>query len=83
MTEPAKRVTLGVLTALLVAMLTPIVLGAWVPKVSKSEYDLHVQDARNWRVNHNLADSAWRAEQRELTLEIYCELKPRARKCDR
>ena len=66
MTEPAKRVTLGVLTALLVAMLSPIVLGAWVPKVTKAEFDLHVQNEAAFR---------------EAVLDLLCADHPAHRRC--
>lgn len=38
--------------------------------VLRPEFDAHVQ-----------SDTTWKREQKELTLEVLCELKPASRKC--
>jgi hypothetical protein len=79
--QQRRGLTLAVLGAVLAGLITPVLLGAWDAKVGRPEFDLHRQDVLNWRVNHVQADSAWRREQRELTMELLCEVKPQSRHC--
>jgi hypothetical protein len=78
MTVPQKRaLTIALLTTVIGAIAAPVLGAAWKAKVDTSVFEMHVeQDMR-----HRALDSALAKEQKELTLDILCSLKPDDRRC--
>jgi len=71
MTDREKRNwKLGILATLVTALILRVGAGAWESKVSRGEFDTHVQGE----------EARWQA-QYQLTLDVLCELKPQDRRC--
>jgi hypothetical protein len=88
MTTAQKKFTLAVLIAVLGAIAAPLLGAAWGAKVDTSTYDLHVEQEGSWRRlhveqdrTHAVRDSAERAEQRALLLDVLCGVKTEDRRC--
>lgn len=88
MTTAQKKFTLALLLALLSAVAAPLLGAAWGSKVSTSTYELHVeQEDKRFQVHveqdrtHAVRDSAERAEQKVLLLDVLCGVKAGDRRC--
>ena len=86
MTDRTRKTILFGLVPVVATALMAFALRAWDSKadrvdlerkVDHLEYDAHVS-ASELRV---IRDSAWKAEQRQMTLDILCELKISDRRC--
>lgn len=65
-----RKLVIGLVTLLLGSALLSGFSAVQNAVVWRSEYDVHL-----------MADSVWKREQRELSLEVLCEVKPSSRKC--
>jgi hypothetical protein len=82
MTEQARRqVTVGVLTTLVGVTVIALASAGWSAKLDRTEFQLHAQDIKNWQDQHVQSDTAWRREQREISLEALCAVNPGSRRC--
>ncbi len=50
---------------------------AWAQKLDRGEFDAFTHDVYRRQVR----DSAWMAEQRALTMDIFCSLNPKSQRC--
>jgi hypothetical protein len=65
-----RQIAIGVLTAVIGALLLGAVSFTREQVIFRPEFDAHVQ-----------SDTAWKREQREMTLDILCGQQPANRRC--
>jgi hypothetical protein len=93
MSPRQKKAVLGVLSAILVAIIgalaAPAASTAWQSKVSTSSFDAHVGEERAWRElhveqdkSHRALDSARTKATNDLLVDVLCTVKDqRDRRC--
>lgn len=78
MTHQHKRAAVtAVLTTLIGTFFLWAASTAWASKVDQSDFDVHLEQERT----HVVRDSARAEEQKALTLDILCSVKPADRRC--
>lgn len=75
--QARSAVRVGVITTVVGSAALWLASIAWAQKVDKPEFDAFVNQIKRDQIR----DSAWMAEQRQLTMDIYCSLNPRSQRC--
>lgn len=71
------KATLGILSALLIALLSWGARSLWATKTDVDDFVKHLQT----HALHEQLDSVWHAEQGRKMDEVLCTIKPQSRRC--